>query len=74
MLLLIWNQFLLSVYAYYTHLVIFYFIFAWGIQIEYLAPQYDKLGFDLLKKHLIQMGYPPEIGMNIFVLHNVYFI
>lgn len=30
-------------------------------QIEYKSPQLETLGFDLVKAHLMQMGYPKEI-------------
>lgn len=29
--------------------------------IEYKSPQYEQLGFDLIKKRLVDLGYPKEI-------------
>ncbi|CAH2008768.1 unnamed protein product [Acanthoscelides obtectus] len=28
---------------------------------EYKSPQYEKLGFDLIKQHMVSIGYPQEI-------------
>lgn len=28
---------------------------------DYKSPQYEKLGFDLIKKHMVSIGYPQEI-------------
>ncbi|CAH1188488.1 unnamed protein product [Phyllotreta striolata] len=28
---------------------------------EYKSPEYEKLGFDLVKKHMVSIGYPQEI-------------
>lgn len=29
--------------------------------LEYKSPHYEKLGFDLVKKHMVSIGYPQEI-------------
>lgn len=31
------------------------------INLEYKSPQYETLGFDLVKERLVNMGYPKEI-------------
>lgn len=28
---------------------------------EYISPQYETLGFNLVKKRMVEMGYPKEI-------------
>lgn len=28
---------------------------------DYKSPQYEKLGFDLIKEHMVSIGYPQEI-------------
>lgn len=28
---------------------------------DYKSPQYEKLGFDLIKQHMVSIGYPQEI-------------
>lgn len=28
---------------------------------EYKAPEYEKLGFDLVKERMVSIGYPQEI-------------
>lgn len=37
------------------HLIIIQFV------TEYKSPQYEQLGFNLLKDHLVSLGYPEEI-------------
>ena len=29
---------------------------------EYISPSYEKMGFNLIRNHLITMGYPGEIA------------
>lgn len=45
----------------------FFFISCYKIKLiwisisEYKSPQYEQLGFDLVKERLVSMGYPKEI-------------
>lgn len=42
--------------------LIFYILsYALFIFLEYKSPQYETLGFNLVKEHLVNLGYPREI-------------